>query len=127
MKMTKGGDYLKTDATDLKGAIITIQDEGSIEVSDKYKYKNEDGTEGEFRKSLVFSVLFKGENKKLRMNMASKTACMEAWGDESKTWIGKKATIHILPTPNGDKKMIVLDPIIETAKTKEPEDIAWKD
>lgn len=128
MKITKGGEYLKPDTIE-KGSVITFLDEGTIEVSDKYRYKNQDGTEGEFRRSLVFLVKYKGEDKKFRMNTASRIACHDAWGNESKNWIGKQSTVHVLPTPNGSNKMIVLDPVVskDAPKPINAEDIDWKD
>lgn len=129
MKVTKGGDYIKTDSAE-KGLVVTFLDAGRIDISDKYRYKNADGTDGEFRKSLVFEVLYKGEKKQIRVNTASKIAMIDAFGEETQGWIGKKATIHVLPTPNGQQKMIVLDPVIEgTKQVKDPSDIApdWND
>lgn len=126
MKLQKSGEYLKAETVD-KGSIITFKDEGTIEVSDKYRYKNQDGTEGDFRKSLVFFVSYKGEDKKLRVNAASRTGLVEAWGDETKSWIGKSAIIHVLPTPNGGNKMIVLEPASSngTRPITNPNEIPW--
>lgn len=128
MKLQKPGAYIKAEEAE-KGSIITFKDAGTIEVSDKYRYKNTDGTEGDFRKSLVFLVGYKGEEKKLRVNTASRTGLVEAWGDETNAWIGKSAIIHVLPTPNGNNKMIVLEPTSGngTGAIKKPEDIPWKD
>lgn len=128
MKLQKPGAYIKAEEAE-KGAVITFLDEGTIEVSDKYRYKNQDGSEGDFRKSLVFLVKYKGEEKKLRVNTASRTGLVEAWGDETKSWIGKTAIIHVLPTPNGGNKMIVLEPTSYngTKPITDPNDIPWKD
>lgn len=111
MKITKGGNYIKAkDAK--KGAIIEILDEGKWETSEKFKY--EDGTP---QKQLIFTVRYEGEEKQFRMNKSSRIAMIEAFGEESKTWIGKQAKIIIMPTPNGNDKMIVLDPILPEGKT----------
>lgn len=127
MKLQKPGSYIKAEEVE-KGTIITFKDEGTIEVSDKYRYQNKDGSEGEFRKSLVFMVSYKGEDKKLRVNTASRTGLVEAWGDETKSWIGKSAIVHVLPTPNGGNKMIVLEPTSGngTGAIKSPNDIPWE-
>lgn len=126
MKLTNGSNYLKADKVE-KGTVITFLDAGAIEISDKYRYKNEDGTDGDFRKSLIFGVTYKGENKKLRVNTSSKIALIEAFGEDTDSWVGKNATIHVLPTPNGGNKMIVLDPIVSKPEVKSVDDIAWKD
>ena len=105
MKVSIGGSYLKADPM-LKGKTIKFVNEGEIETSDKYTY--EDGTP---IKHLVFEVDLGGEKKKLRVNKASKVSMIEAFGEETKDWIGKEARIIVMPTPNGDKKMIVLEPI----------------
>jgi hypothetical protein len=107
VKLTKGGNWLKADQCK-KGDLITFKDSGRIEESDKYKY--EDGAP---KKSLVFLVEINGSDKQYRMNTQSKVSCMETWGDETSAWVGKKARINIFPTPDGQKKMIVLDPETE--------------
>ena len=105
MKVSKGGNYVKADPA-LRGKVVKFLNEGEIELSDKYEY--DDGTPV---KSFVFDVEIGGERKRMRVNKASKVAMMEAFGDETKDWIGKEAKIIIMPTPNGENKMIVLEPV----------------
>lgn len=117
MKLQQPGEYLK--AKDVRdGEKVTFLDEGCIETSDKYKYENS----GEPVKSLIFKVDYKTEQKKIKVVSQSKGSLIEAWGDETKNWIGKTATIFVFPAPNGKDKMIVLKPITD----KKPEDIAWE-
>lgn len=115
MKLTKGGQFMKAEGVD-KGATVVFKDAGEIQTSDKYTY--EDGSP---RKNLVFTVEYKGEDKKLRLNNASKINLIEAWGEETKDWIGKSAVIHILPAPNGINKMIIL----ESVNGKPKQEVQW--
>ena len=108
MKLSKGGSYLKAKDAE-KGTTIEILNAGEIETSTEYTYQD-----GSPKKSYVFSVSYKGEDKKLRLNKASRIAMIEAFGEETEDWIGKKAKLVIMPTPNGDNKMVILDPITDT-------------
>lgn len=118
MKMTNGnGAGFLTAKNAENNTLIKMLDEGVWKDSTKYKY--DDGTA---QKECIFSVEYKKEKKCLRVNKASRVALMEAWGDESKSWIGKEAWIRIMPTPKGDYKMIVLDPIKSSTKTN---DLGW--
>jgi len=109
MKMDTGGSYLRPSEAK-KGAVVEFLDEGVIEISDKYTY--EDGSP---KKSVVFNVRYEGNEVKLRLNKASRVSMIGAFGNESKDWIGKKAKLIIVPTPNGDNKMILLEPVTEEA------------
>ena len=109
MKITSGGNYLKADLVK-KGDIIKILDEGTIETSTKFTY--DDGTP---KKEFVFTVEHKGIKTKMRMNKASRVALVTAFGDETKGWIGREASCYVMPTPSGDKKMIILEPIFTEA------------
>ena len=106
MKITFSGSYLKADEAK-KGEVITILDSGKEQLS-KFKYED-----GNTKTDYLFKVEYMGEEKVLRMNANSRRAMVEAFGDDTENWIGKKAKLFIMPTPNGDKKMIVLDPILE--------------
>ena len=98
--------FLKTDEVK-KGETITILDPGTEKES---KYKYEDGTP---KIDYVFTVEYQGEQKKLTMNTASRRSMREAFGKDTVAWVGKQAKVFVMPTPKGDKKMIVLDPITE--------------
>ena len=109
------GNYLRAkDAR--KGAIVKILDEGAWEKSEKFK--NEDGSPVN---QFIVNVEYEGEKRKLKFTKGSRVALIEAFGDESKNWIGKTARIMIVPTPNGNDKSILLDPIVEAQPDHEEE------
>lgn len=119
MKMSKGGNFLK--AKDVKrGAIIEILDEGRWEDSQKFTY-----SDGNPVKQCIFKVRYEGEEKDLKVNKASRVNLIDAFGEESKNWIGKCARIIVMATPNGGDKMIVLDPVLEEKATNDA--VAWDD
>lgn|SRR3990167_4231073 len=106
MKLTSTSNYLKSDAVK-KGDIIKILDEGIVETSEKYTYDD-----GNPKKSFVFLVEHKGQKVKMRLNKASRVAMIQAFSDETKAWIGREATCFVMPTSDGLKKMIILEPIL---------------
>ncbi len=119
VKVYTGGSFLKA-LPEVKGKALTIKNEGKY-VESKYAYPD-----GNPKTDFIFEIVVEGEEKKLRMNKASQVAMIEAFGDESSEWIGQRARIIIMPTPNGENKMIVLDPITEVQpQTKSPEQAAW--
>ena len=115
MKMNQAGPTLGTKSVE-KGEVVEIMNEGEYRENTKYTY--EDGTP---KKDCIFKVKYQGEEKEMRFNKSTQVNLIEAFGDETKEWIGKKAKIMILPTPKGDNKMIVLDPITK----EEPAEISW--
>jgi len=117
MKINLGGEYLKADQAK-KGAVIEILSSGEMVKSDKYTYPD-----GNPKVDFIVDVMYEGAKKKLRMNKASKVAMVEAFGDQTDAWVGKKASLIVMPTPQGDKKMIVLDPIV--SKEKADDKKAW--
>lgn len=106
--MERGGQFLKGKDVK-KGATVEILDEGRWENSKKFTY--EDGTP---QKQCIFSVKYEGEEKQLKLNKASRVAMIDAFGDETRNWVGKRAKLIIMPTPSGNDKMIVLDPVTST-------------
>ena len=69
------------------GDIITILDEGKKRSADETPFGHE-----------VFEVNVKlpdGEVKLWTMNRTTLRRCVEAWGDESKAWIGKKVRVQL--------------------------------
>ena len=118
MRMNTGGGYLK--AKDVKnGEVIKFLDEGRWEASDKFKYESGDPVQ-----NCIFKVEYQGDEKQYRINKASRVAMIEAFGDESKDWVGKQATMMVIPTPNGNDKMIVLQPIADNRTPKQTK-TAW--
>ena len=90
VKLGQSGNYLKSESVNT-GDIVTFKNEGSWETSTKYKYKNQDGSEGDFKKSFVISVEFKGEVVLMRVNKTSRDALIGAYGDDTADWVGKQA------------------------------------
>lgn len=106
MKIDISSNYLKAEAIK-KGDVITIMDPGKEQES-KFTYDN-----GDPKKEYIFTVEHDGIDKKFRMNRTSIKSMVEVFGKETTNWIGKKADVHVLPTPSGDHKMIILSPIVE--------------
>jgi hypothetical protein len=106
MKVKFSSQYLKADEVK-KGAIITILDPGKEQES-KFTYDN-----GDPKMEYVFTVEYNGDQKQMRMNTTSRRSMVEAFGDDTISWVGKQAKLFIMPTPKGDKNMIVLDPVVE--------------
>lgn len=113
MKVKKSsGAFLK--AKDAKPrSKVKFLDEGEWQESQNFKYED-----GRPIIQLVFKVMYEGEEMLLKVNKASRVAMIEAFGDETKNWVGKEASIFILPTPNGKEKMIVLEPIVDGEPAK---------
>lgn len=115
MKLSKGGNFLNgKNAKD--GETVKFLDEGEIIPSERYKYDD-----GSPQKNLIFKVEYKGEEKQVKITKQSKVALMDTWGEETKNWVGKSATIFVFPTPDGSNKTIVLKPIVQM----NPENIDW--
>jgi len=106
MKIEFTGKFLKADEVK-KGATITIIDPGKEQES-RFTY-----ADGSPKTDYIFTVKYGEEEKSLRMNMTSLRAMSEAFGRETLDWVGKKAKLFVMPTPNGEHKMIVLDPVTD--------------
>lgn len=114
VKVSLGGNYLK--AANVKdGEVVMFLDEGRVETSDKYTYDD-----GNPQKYFVMTVDYKGEKKNIKITASSKSSLIEAWGDETQNWIGKKATILVIPVQNNNKS-ILLKPV-----TGGPADVEWE-
>ena len=120
VKLTLGGSYLKPSEAK-PGVFIEFLNEGEWETSDKYTYEN-----GDPKKSFVMKVKYNGEEKKLRMNAASRRAMIDVHGEETAEWVGKKAKIVVLPTPNGQNKMIMLE-VSEAGGSSASAENVWDD
>lgn len=92
VKLGQGGSYLKSEQVKT-GDIITFKNEGEWIESNKYRWKNEDGSDGAFKKSFVISVEFGGSDLLMRVNKTSRDSMVAAYGDDTATWVGKKAKI----------------------------------
>lgn len=83
----ESGTYLKT-ADAKQNDQITFQDEGSWVESQNYKYDD-----GNPRQDFVIKVMHAGSEKKMRINKTNRDTLVSNWGDETKDWVGKTATI----------------------------------
>lgn len=110
IKMSTASNFVKAN-DDFKGKVLEIKSEGEFVDSDKFTYQGTDTPV----KNLIFDVTVDGVDYQYRMNASSRRQMFEAFGDDTKDWIGKKAKIMVLPTPKGDTKMIILDPFKEAS------------
>ena len=118
--LSKGGNYLKAEDAK-KGEIVTFKDEGAWEESSKYKYDD-----GNPVKSYVMTVTYEGQEKKLKINKASRVALIDAFGNDTKKWIGRQASIFVMPTANGQNKTIILDPIMNLGEVESVRTEKWE-
>ncbi len=100
---SKLSKYLKPEnAKD--GDIITFLDAGII-TEKTFKKEGRDET----KPCLEITVKFKGETKTYSPNGTSVKLLSAAWGTATEKWVGKTATLVILPANNG-RDMIVAKP-----------------
>lgn len=107
VKLNQGGKYLSVKTAE-RGEKVKFNNAGEWRQNTKFTY--EDGTP---KNELIFQVHHNGEDKELKVNKASQINLSEAWGDDTEAWVGKTSKINIMPTPNGQHKMIVLEPTEE--------------
>lgn len=100
-----GGNYLKTTDAN-SGDKITFKDEGEWIESTRWKYDD-----GNPRVDFVIKVDFNGDEKSLRLNKGNREILTEAFGNDTKEWIGKTASITKEKVMVAGKKMdtIVLE------------------
>jgi len=104
MKLNKGGQWLSAKNC-TEGSVVEFLDEGEWRNSQKFTY--DDGTSV---RQLVFRVKHENEEKQLTIIKPSRLALIEAWGDDTLEWVGKKATIKLALNTQGGKS-IILQPI----------------
>lgn len=91
--------------------VIQIADGGVKRESTKWKYTVKETGEEKPKMEYIFQVkMANGDMKTLTMNKVSRDALKAKWGEDTDKWVGKNASIFIMPTPNG-KQMIVLNPM----------------
>lgn len=113
---TRSGNWLKSDEINT-GDVVKLVDGGAWEDS---QYKKDDGTP---RRQYVIRVIFKGEEKKMRLTQASGDNLADAFGEETEGWAGKKATIEKVKVMVGGKvkDSLLLIPIADV--TSKPEEV----
>lgn len=119
VKLGNGGNFVKGDEVK-NGDVLKFLDEGEWHENTRYKYPD-----GNARWDFVCKVDHAGAEKKMRINATNKKVLIDAWGDETKAWIGKSARISLETAlvAGERRKMILLQP--EGAKTPAGEVIAW--
>lgn len=96
--------YLKPDNVK-DGDVVEFMDAGKI-----FDKTFEQGGEKKVKPILEISVKIRGEIKTYSPNGTTIKLLNEAWGTATEKWIGKKAVITVLPSPNG-KSMIICKPM----------------
>ena len=87
------------------GDVIELLDEGTWKDSTKFTYDD-----GNPVRQLVFKVKHEGEEKSLSLIKPSRVAMIEAFGDDTIAWVGKKASIKLALNTQGGKS-VILQPI----------------
>lgn len=112
--------YLKAENVK-DGDVITFVDAGVI-VEKTFK-KDEPP-----KPALEITVKFRGENKTYSPNGTTVKLLNAAWGTATEKWVGKSATLHVLPSNSG-KDMIIAKPKDGKAAPEEsqvqPEDVPF--
>ncbi len=120
-----GGSFLKWEEVK-EGDIVTFLDEGRW-VESKYKYDD-----GNAKNEFVMKVKYNNEEYNVRVGKYSRDELIPAYSNDTATWLGKNAKIHIENYRSLNKKGIILSPTEEglavVAQTKEevkPSDVKW--
>jgi hypothetical protein len=117
MPILGSGNYLKTaDANN--GDKITFINAGDWIESTMYKYDD-----GNPKVDFVIKIMFKDEEKVMRLNKTNRDTLIQAFGNNTEMWIGKSALVIKEKVLVGGKKMdcITLEPIIEDQGDAQPE------
>lgn len=102
--VTKLSKFLKADSV-RDGDIITFVDAGQIV---NKEFKKQTGA-SEFKDMLEITVDYKGDHKTYSPNATSIGLLSKPWGDSTEKWVGHKAILYVVPTPQG-KLMIIAKP-----------------
>lgn len=101
---SKLSKYLRVDGVK-DGDVIEFVDAGKI-----YDKTFERNGEKEIRPILEITVKIRGEQKTYSPNGTTLKMLNKEWGTATEKWVGKKASLTILPASNG-KDMIVAKPV----------------
>ena len=104
--------YLKAD--DVKtGDVIKINNEGVWMESTKYKYDD-----GSPRKNFTIEVIYAGEPRSLTLNSTNRSNLTNSWGNDTKEWVGKTASIELIKVSVAGKLMnsMLLHPVKEVGE-----------
>lgn len=90
-----GLDFVKKDDEIVDGDSVIILNEGME-------------SEGNYGPQFVIAIrLADGEKKAITLNQVSENNMIEAYGDDSKTWVGKKAIVFIEKKKIGGERRII--------------------
>jgi hypothetical protein len=119
VKLAENKNYLKT-ANVKNGDVITFQSEG--EWIESRKFTNKDGSP---KSQFIIKVGLNGTQFDMSLNGMNRKALINAFGDETSGWNGRKASINVVKSlVSGEMKdVIVLTPM--NGEVKKPEDIDW--
>jgi len=81
------GNFVRT-AEVSSGETIVFKDEGSWVENTLYKYPD-----GNPKMDFIVKVELNGEERSMRLNKTNRDIIIAAYGNETKDWIGKTATI----------------------------------
>ena len=110
MEIKQPSNWLR--ARDVKdGDRITFVDEGELVENKMYPMDKL----GNINMQFNIGVNYQGENKKLTVNFGSQKFLISAFGADTKGWVGKEASITIIPTTTG-KLSILLKPVVDVKK-----------
>lgn len=106
------------------GDMLVFVDEGRWEASKKYF--QEDGVTP--IQSFVIGCTYKGQAKSVKITKASRISLCAKYSDETANWVGKKASITLVPTPN-NQMSIWLQPLVDkpAGQTASADEIVWKE
>lgn len=77
------GEYVKKGEDIKDGDLVAIVDEGQM-------------VTGDYGDRMVFKITTKNGDKNLSFNQKSMNNLIDSWGDDTKSWIGKKAKIWMV-------------------------------
>ena len=84
-KVSVGGEYAKKGEDILDGDELTIKNAGET-------------VEGKFGEQLVFKVETRNGERNLNLNQKSQNNLIDAYGDDTDNWVGKKVIAHMIKT-----------------------------
>ncbi len=84
------------------GDVIEILNEGEWKDSTRFTYDD-----GNPVRQLIFKVKHEDEEKQITLIKPSRVAMVEAFGDDTIAWVGKKATIKLALNTQGGKSVIL--------------------
>lgn len=82
-KVSVGGEFAKKGTDIFDGDLITITNEGDM-------------VEGEYGTQLVLKAKTRNGEKNISLNQTSQNNLIDAFGDETNTWVGKEIKVFII-------------------------------